>query len=49
MRFGVAMAVITIAAAVALLVTDAARPWRLAIALPALLAGIGVFQARAGT
>jgi hypothetical protein len=49
MRFGILMAVVTVAAAIAMLVGGVARPWRLAIAVPALLAGIGVFQARAGT
>lgn len=43
------MAVVTVATATGLLLGDAARPWRLFVALPALLAGFGVFQARAGT
>lgn len=49
MRFGVLMAAVTVAAAVAMVVTGVAKPWRLTIAVPALLAAVGVFQARAGT
>ena len=49
MRFGLVCLAIAVAAAVALVVTGAPRLSRLGVALPLLLAGYGVFQAREKT
>jgi hypothetical protein len=46
---GVVGLAIGVAAAVALVVLGVARPWRLALLLPFLAGGVGIFQARAKT
>lgn len=49
MIVGIVGLAIGVAAAVALVVLDVPRPWRLALLLPFLAGAIGVFQARAKT
>ena len=44
-RFGVITAVVSIAIAVALVLTGVPRLWRLVLFLPLVTAGTGVFQA----
>lgn len=46
---GVTMTLVTVVVAVWFLTTDVPRWWRVVVALPALLAGLGFFQARAQT
>jgi len=49
MTFGVVGLVLGVLGAAALVAMDVARPWRLALFLPFVAGGIGIFQARAET
>ena len=49
MAFGVIALVLSVALVVTLVMLDVDRVWRLTVALPLLLGGTGVFQAREST
>ena len=49
MMSGVVGLVVGVGGAVALVLLDTARPWRLAVFVPFLAGAVGVFQARAKT
>lgn len=49
MRFGIVALIVGVGLAIGLVVTDAERLWRLTVFLPLLMAGTGIFQARAKT
>jgi hypothetical protein len=49
MWFGAVSIGLAVASAIALVVLDVARPWRLGVLLPFVAGAFGIFQARAKT